>query len=55
MHPIAASLSLADTGELEYRFEHCHVVIDPDGRSVTTRFEDGAEVVDRPACLGDGL
>jgi hypothetical protein len=48
MHPPAMSLSLADTDELVYRFAHCRVLIDPDGRSVTTRFEDGAEVVARP-------
>jgi hypothetical protein len=43
MHPTATSLSLADTDELVYCFEHCF--IDPDGRRVTTRFEDSAEVV----------
>ena len=48
MHPTATSLSLAETDELEYRFEHCRVVIDPDRRRVTTRFEDGAEVVTCP-------
>jgi hypothetical protein len=55
MDSTAALLSLADTGELEYRFEHCLVVIDPDGRSVTTRFEDGAEVVARPNLDGKSI
>ena len=49
MHPAAASLlSLADPGELEHRFEHCLILIDPDARRVTTRFEDGAELVACP-------
>ena len=43
MNPTAALPSLAETGELKYRFEHCRVLNDPDARSVTTRFEDGAE------------
>jgi hypothetical protein len=52
MQPTSASLSLAGTDELEYRFEHCRVIIDPDGRRVTTRFDDGAEVLACPN-LGD--
>jgi hypothetical protein len=48
MHRAPASLSLVDTGELEYCFERCSVIIDPEGRTVSTLFEDGAEVLTCP-------
>jgi len=49
MHPAASLLSLADPGELEHRFEHCLILIDPDARRVTTRLEDGAELEEESA------